>query len=348
MIFREYEEFYLTNNTSNCSLVFVFNNINDPAIDNDHKSECVYPDEIEQIADSFRRIENLEITLCPSEQIFIDKIEGFLSSNKEIYVYSMAQNIENEGRRCLVPLLCQYYGFTNISGTFKDSFLSGNKQLMTELLTKSCILMPQKYFFSKKNRENWVILLKKFSPEKVIIKPNCESASIGVIVITLGLTNYDRVITYIEKELIKYDTLIVEQFIDGVEIECTVIKEDDKFLVLPVVEIIKDKSIEYLDYETVKNNLYDYKLYNHFTESISMLSSNAFTLLGFNRIGRFDYIITGKSEIFLFDITANPTISEYSSTNFACESYYSETDSSLIYRLLFFLSYYSNHRSQTV
>jgi len=342
-MFEILEKYYLDSMyNKNCSLIFVYNHIDDTSIDNIHKSECVYPEEINQITESFRQIPFIEIIPCESEQTFIDLIPSLKKSCREIYVYSMAQNVEREGRRCLIPLLCDYYAFTNISGSFKDSFISGNKKLMFNLLRDSRIETPSKIYVTKENIDSFCSDV--FLNKRVIIKPFCESASIGIDVLEIRPNNVESFKKLLRKKIDQYRIIIIEEFVIGDEVECTVIKSQNEYIKLPVIKI--EKSTEFLDYDTVKLNLYNYSIYKYKIEEIQRISKLIFDTLDFDVIGRFDFIIDQNKNILLFDITANPTISEYSSTNCACVNFFSG-DSSTIYKLLFFISFYSNHRSHT-
>lgn len=293
---------------SSC-IVFVYNSLADASIDNLHKSECIYDDEVALIEDAFHTFQGLKLMSFNSEQAFLDVALVLKQKYENVYVYSMAQNIKGVGRRCLIPLACEYYGFINISSDSRSSFLGGDKKLMFSMLENK-IKMPNRIFLDKLDQEA-IVHIRKNSKE-LILKPNSESASIGVTKIKNEMSN-SKVFELIEKSLTNYKTIILEEFIDGEEIECTILPWLDAKYICEPVKILKDT--DFLDYTTVASDSYGFEIYNspHIYD-IQRQVEDAYTLLGFNSLARFDFMVK-NGQTFLFDITPNPTISSCSSAN---------------------------------
>ena len=134
------------------SLVFVYKSIEKHSTNDLHISECVYDDEIALIKDSFNSFPNLKFIAYDDEELFLKAAPRLKKSYKNVFVYSMAQNLTGTGRRCLVPLLCEYYGFINISSNSRSSFFGGDKQLMFTMLDNQ-IEMPKRIFLESLDRE---------------------------------------------------------------------------------------------------------------------------------------------------------------------------------------------------
>lgn len=295
---------------SSC-VIFVYNSTKSTAIDTLHKSECVFDDEVALIEDSFHAFPNLKLISYNDEQSFLDAALALKQHYKNVYVYSMAQNITGVGRRCLIPLVCEYYGFINISSNSRSSFLGGDKKLMFSLLNGK-IKMPNRIFLDKIDKEAIIYIRKK--SKDLILKPNSESASIGIEKIDNELPD-SYVFDMVESSLSTYGTIILEEFIDGDEVECTVLPWQDGIYIGEPVKIIKDT--DYLDYNTVASDSYGFEIYNNpSAEEIKRQTETAYSLLDFDSLARIDFIVKGGTA-YLFDITPNPTISACSSANTA-------------------------------
>lgn len=295
---------------SSC-VVFVYNSTKSTAIDALHKSECVYDDEVALIEDSFHAFPNLKLISYNDEQSFLDAALALKQHYQNVYVYSMAQNITGVCRRCLIPLACEYYGFINISSNSRSSFLGGDKKLMFSLL-KNKIKMPNRIFLDKLDKEA-ILHIRKTSTD-LILKPNSESASIGVQKIGNELDD-PHVFGFVESSISTYGTIMLEEFIDGDEVECTVLPWQDGIYIGEPVKIIKDT--DYLDYATVASDSYGFEIYNNpSADGIKRQTETAYSLLGFDSLARFDFMVKGGTA-YLFDITPNPTISSCSSANTA-------------------------------
>lgn len=287
-------------------VIFVYNSLGSIDVNDLHISECVYDDEVALIQDSLHLSLNLKLYLVDGEENFIKLCPQLRKDFSHVYVYSMAQNVPSTGRRCLIPLLCEYYGFTNISSDARSSFLGGDKMIMHTILDR-VVPQPERIFLSNLN----VKVIKKFMRvhDTVMMKPICESASIGVA--KLGIK--DDIIESVTSALGKYKNIMLEEFLLGDEVECTVLPWQGRLYVAAPIKIIK--SSDYLDYKTVQNDNYDFEFYiSNTSELVRQLSLRAYHELGFNSIARFDFIVQ-QNQPFLFDITPNPTISACSSAN---------------------------------
>ena len=309
-------------------IVFVYNSLQDSNIDEAHKSECIYSDEIALIKDAFYSVPKAKVNLIDGEEKFAIAAMQLRKDYNNVFVYSMAQNICGAGRRCFIPLLCEYYGFINISSNSRSSFLGGDKKLMNALLANK-IFMPNRLFLSKPSNEKVIAFKNKH--HDILIKPNSESASIGVQKINddVGTTNLQNAVV---EALTTYQNVFLEEFIDGDEVECMVVPWYNSLYVSTPIKIIKEG--EYLDYDAVANDAYSFEPYqNSMTDAIRSQALQAYQLLEFDSLARFDFIVKGN-KTYLFDITPNPTVSHCSSVNTALK--FLDNDDRAIYQLLLF------------
>ena len=94
-------------------IIFVYNSPQTMQ-DTRHLSECILEEELNMIVTSFRKVA-LHVYAIDGEEEFIRSIPKYKKSFKYLLVYSMAQNLNGDGRRSLVPLLCDYY---NVSADY--------------------------------------------------------------------------------------------------------------------------------------------------------------------------------------------------------------------------------------
>ena len=327
---KEYNNLQKNNSflKSSC-ILFVYNSTEKISRNDPHFSECVFADEIDLIRDAFNAFPSLSVNLIDSEELFIQKACYFKENYSQVYVYSMAQNIDGVGRRCLIPLICEFFGFINISSNSRSSFLGGDKNLMNDII-KNEIKQPNRLFITTINERE---IEKFFSIHPLaLLKPNSESASIGISKLEVrNREQMNNALIIIKNTLSIYGKVFLEEFITGKEVECTVIPWMYGNYIAEPVEIIK--SSDFLDYNTVLNNQYGFKSYSATNASnIQSFARSAYELLKFDSIARFDFIVNGNS-CYLFDITPNPTISQYSSANHAVK--YIAKDARTIYQILF-------------
>lgn len=310
-------------------VLFVFNT--DKEIrDNIHTSECITDTEKMMIINSFRKSFTYVYEI-PGENHFIENAKNIQKKHKYILVYSMAQNIDGVGRRSLIPLLCDYFGFINIGSSIWASTLGGNKMAMQYLIERKYkeILFPFTIHIS--HLDNIEKIVNSIPTGSYILKPNSESASIGVEKLHISKNNRNYFINYLTTYQKKYPNFCIQEFIQGDEVEVPLIFLDQE-IYCPGVCLIEKKS-DFLDYDTVELDNYEFRLYSkNINSELIGISKQIAQCLGFDTICRVDYIINGQGA-YIIDIGPNPTISRHSSTNFLFRNLF-YNDETFVYRLL--------------
>lgn len=297
---------------STYAMIFVYNS-EETIRDKEHFSECIPKTEKNMIVSSFRKVFDYVYPI-DGEDKFMKKIIEIKQKHKYIFVYSMAQNIDGIGRRCLIPLLCDYYNLMNISASFMASTYSDNKYLMYEfLLHQNINCFPKtKYFIEEKDFDYMTKLLSK---GKWMIKPNDESASIGVYCIDFTHKSYDEIKSYLQSYQKKYPIFCIQEFIDGQEVAVPLFWMNNNYYCPGISEVVFESEQNYLDYDTVMLENYHFQEYigdlQHQLIDVSIKVANAFNFKGISRI---DFRIANK-KIYIEDIGANPTISETNGVN---------------------------------
>ena len=314
------------------AVIFVYNE-ESLIEDKEHSSECIPSIERDMITDSFRKSMQFVYPIN-GESSFIEMLPKIKKKHTYVMVYSMAQNINGTGRRSLIPLLCDYYKLINIGSDFLSSTLSGDKELMYKLIAPYVNSnIPSTIYVN--NSTNLKEILRSLTYGIYMLKPNDESASIGVKRIEFSLSNTEDTLKLLMDYQKKYSQFCIQEYIDGPEIEIPLLFYEEKYYCPGCVKIVNSNLSGYLDYDTVKMDDYSFIEYNNtLSAEIINCSKKVAKALNFKTICRIDFRI--KDNIpYIIDIGANPTISFHSSTNFIFRNQFN--DESAVYRLLLFM-----------
>ncbi len=130
------------------------------------------------------------------------------------------------------------------------------------------------------------------------VKPNTSGSSYGVTKVYKNEEFIDAVNLACEED----DTIIVEEFIEGVEVSCGVLKTNNNELVFPVTEIATVN--DYFDTEAKYNpalteEITPARISDKATEIVQQYSSKIYDELNCKGIVRIDYIIKNEIPYFL-------------------------------------------------
>ncbi len=294
--------------------LFVHNDYNTYS-DDPHLEECFDIEETHEILDSVSDIFST-VSAIGSEKDFLEWIYIHENINKNVYVYTMAQNVNGFGRRTLIPALCQYCGFYNLNADAYMSAIGCNKETMFKLLIANNYgsLLAPTIFINSSQLINTRDIYSKLG-DQIVLKPICESCCIDVLVLK----------NYTEKELIlsatqlieKYGHLMIQKYILGSEIGITIFCHNNRMHALTPIEIQFSNGKNHL---THADSYYEnFKLVPcEIPSEILSACENMSYLLNFYCTTRYDFRYNGTG-FFLFDLSPNPTINGYTSSNLAAQ-----------------------------
>jgi D-alanine-D-alanine ligase len=132
----------------------------------------------------------------------------------------------------------------------------------------------------------------------LFVKPSAGGSSFGVT----KVKETEELAEAVEKALSESPEVLIEQFIDGKEFTCGVVKIGDKKLVLPVTEVIPKN--EFFDYEAkytpgMADEITPARISKELTLQIQNLSSRIYDLCNCKGIVRVDYILKDQTFYFL-------------------------------------------------
>ncbi len=130
------------------------------------------------------------------------------------------------------------------------------------------------------------------------VKPNNSGSSFGVS----RVLKADHLASAISKALREDDEVIIEEFIDGTEVTCGLLKTAGKEYIFPLTEIVSKN--DFFDFEAkydpkMADEITPARISEDSTKVIQYLSSRIYSLLHCRGIVRIDYILSKEKPYFL-------------------------------------------------
>lgn len=136
------------------------------------------------------------------------------------------------------------------------------------------------------------------------IKPNASGSSFGVTKVKTA----DQIQPALKAAFAESDDVMIEAFMDGIELANGCYKTKNKAVVFPITEVVSDN--EFFDYNAkYKGEVTEItpaRLSPELTERVKKLTSAVYDILGCKGIVRVDYIITEGEKINMLEINTTP------------------------------------------
>ncbi len=136
------------------------------------------------------------------------------------------------------------------------------------------------------------------------VKPNLGGSSFGVT----KVKTKEEIQPAIAKAFEEAQEVLVEAFMDGMELTCGCYKTKDKSVVFPITEVVTHN--EYFDYKAKYNGESDEitpaRISDVLTDRVQRLTSAIYDILKASGIIRVDYIITEGEKINLLEVNTTP------------------------------------------
>ena len=141
----------------------------------------------------------------------------------------------------------------------------------------------------------------------LFVKPAAGGSSVA----TTKVKKAEELMPAIKEALTEDNAVLVEEFIQGREFDCGVLRTKDKKYVFPITEIIPTGGHEFFDYaakyEGFSNEVTPAEVEKAVSDQIQEVSSKLYDLLDCRGIVRFDYIYdTSKQELFFLEVNTIP------------------------------------------
>ncbi|MFE6073534.1 hypothetical protein ACFVQB_03540 [Paenibacillus sp. NPDC057886] len=250
-------------------------------------------------------------------QQIVENDHPMLRGSQTGIVLSMAQKGKKVGRKSLLPSFCDLYNLKYTSSNPYTVSLCRNKYHTGILLKGHGLQVPQSWLYTKKG---WLFGKKPPEGIKVIIKLNNESASIGID--QNSIINYESSFdSTIHQRFMEYEQeIIVQEFIEGYEIEHPFMASESITPLIPMGIQLKNKKFldeQILTYEIRGKDQYSFYNYAKYNDEVNQKliesTKRVALILGITGFGRIDYRINQNNEFFITDIATNPHIVKHSS-----------------------------------
>lgn len=246
----------------------------------------------------------------------------YKNSTQQIIVINSAQKGTSIGRKSLIPSFCELCGFWYSGSNPYICSLARDKFKTNCILDNLGISCVKSYLYSP--QFGWLLGQRPAYGTNVIVKLNYESSSIGLTHENCFLYNPKKDI-FINTLAEQYrQSVIVQEFIEGYEIEYPYIKTKAFHETFPVVISLDDNikmGKDILTYNLRKDRKYhfsDFRSINRsVAERLAECSEKVINSLGLEGLCRIDFRVKSNFEYFITDIATNPGYTEISSVKFA-------------------------------
>ncbi|SHE67115.1 D-alanine-D-alanine ligase [Mariniphaga anaerophila] len=193
-----------------------------------------------------------------------------------------------------------YFDLLNIPYSSCDvhsSSLTFNKWFCNNYLRSFGITMARSIKISKGEKINSAEIIENLGLP-LFVKPNAGGSSFGIT----KVKSEDKLIEAVEKSWEESSEALIEEFIDGAEFTCGLVKTGGKKIVFPVTEVIPKN--EFFDYEAkytpgATAEITPARLPEDLYEQCQQLSSEIYDLCQCSGIVRIDFILKDKKFYFL-------------------------------------------------
>ncbi len=188
-------------------------------------------------------------------------------------------------------------GIPYSSSGVQSSALTFNKNFCNKYLKSYDITMARSLRVSLGEKWNPAEVVRELSLP-LFVKPGAGGSSFGIT----KVKKEEELTAAVDKALLESAEVLIEQFIEGKEFTCGVVKIGSKKLVLPVTEVIPKN--EFFDYEAkytpgMAEEITPARINDALTHKVQALSAEIYDLCNCKGIVRVDYILKDQTFYFL-------------------------------------------------
>lgn len=296
----------------------------DPLTEGETSLVSEYFDEVEvqELISAFRK-NNVYTTCFFNEIDFFNSAMNFeIPKNKErsLFLYTTGHSGKNRARKSLSSLFCDIVDFNTLNSPAYTDAINRHKYHQYLIIKDAGLPQPKSWFYCVKN--GWISGKPSLGTE-VIVKPIGESSSHGLDKNSKFEYKEDKDKYIIDKSRTLNQSLIIQEFIYGEEVEVGVINSKNKIALPPTILSKQEKIIidSWLDYETIAAEKYYFKPASTLssdivsvTQEVALRTAN---ILEHEGISRIDMRIDPKRGPLIIDVSTTPHLIGHSSIKFA-------------------------------
>lgn len=203
-------------------------------------------------------------------------------------------------------------GMLELAGIrYTGSGIASSAMCMNKIITKKMLVhknIPTPKFAEIKNGEN----IEEFSKNLIeqfgfplVVKAPCQGSSVGVEIVH----NFEELVTAIKNNIDYDNEILIEEFINGVELTVPVMKENGKAVAFPIVEIVSENT--FYDYESkytegMSHHIIPARVNKDAAEKISQYAVDTYNALSCSGIARVDFFIDKDNNPYVIEINTIP------------------------------------------
>ncbi len=200
-------------------------------------------------------------------------------------------------------------GIPYTSSDVMTSALTFNKAYCKSVVARYGILTPHSVHLFKHQQERISTLTDNIILP-CFVKPNNGGSSVGMS----KVTSAEQLSAALELALKEDEEVLVEEYIQGRELTCGVLRTEGKVMALPLCEIVSKK--EFFDYEAkytkgMADEIVPAPVSHDVSDECRRISTTLYDLLNCKGIARFDYIHANDKFYFL-EVNTVPGLTEAS------------------------------------
>lgn len=175
------------------------------------------------------------------------------------------------------------------------SALGMNKIMFRKIMEREKIPVPKYLVFEK--RESLKNIWRFFKNPPIFVKPHNQGSSVGASIVK----KKSQVEKALRRAFSYSDPVLVEEYLDGVEVSCGVLGNDKPFA-LPIAEIVPKN--EFFDYEAKytpgkADEIVPARISKNLTSKVQKTAVSVFKAIGARGFARVDMIIVGRTPVVL-------------------------------------------------
>lgn len=269
---------------------------------------------------------NIDCTLYEPTQIVITEAEWYaLNDNNKTPVnrsnFSIKQNgIETTfdgvfmiihgtpGENGILQGYFELLGIPTTTGDTLNMALTFNKKMTTRVLATYGFNVAKSITLKRTDSYSIQTIIQQVGLP-CFVKPNCGGSSLGTSRVNVADDLHKAIDTALKLD----HQIIIEEFIEGTEVTCGVIKWNGKIQALPITEIVSQK--EFFDFEAKyqgqSEEITPARLDSAIYQQVQANSESIYSSLDCKGMIRVDYIIRG-SDVYVIEVNTTPGFSEAS------------------------------------
>jgi len=250
----------------------------------------------------------------------LDDLRAVLASASEPVVFNLVEDLDGpHGDAAFVPALCRAFGKACTGGDSRCLSLSTDKWLSKAVLTAYGIACPQAAIIAPGEA-----IPDGLPPGLLIVKPACQDASEGIGPGSVVKSSSPQLLHAVEQVHRQFgQPAMVEQFIDGREINVSLLEQNGRVEVLPIAEIdfsaFGPDQPRIVDYRAkwVKESfefrntprVIPARLEEEQARRVRFMAMAAWHAVGCRDCARVDFRMDGQGNALVLEVNPNPDIS---------------------------------------